>query len=124
MMSKSMVRQVAIQAVLFAAAALLGLVIFGFLVAALLIALLEVMYAPLALLLTATVLAFFVLLLVMIARSTRSRRRHHPKSADVDLAALLQLAVGRQPWGSIATSLALGAVAELTMKRSATRRRD
>jgi VIT1/CCC1 family predicted Fe2+/Mn2+ transporter len=124
MMYPGLLRRVAVQAVFVGLAAALLLTALGFLIAALMLALLDVVSPPLATLITALVLALVALFITLMVRARRPRpvARRGPSMGDV--APVLQLAAGNSPWAAMATSVILGAVTELTMKPPPSRRRD
>lgn len=89
-------------------------VAFGFLVAALYLALIETVEPPLAALLTSLALGILAGLILLVARFRRPRRAA-AGTLGVD-ALLLSLTdqVRRDPWSSIVVAAVLGALAEVT----------
>ena len=125
MLSSQAIQSLTRRLVLGAAVALLSLVVIGMLIAALLLAFLEVLSAPLALLSTAGVLLLIVGVLLLAGRrpAPRPRPAAAPIGGDLaqQLAPILQLAVGQKPWAAVAAATALGAVTELTLKNGSAR---
>jgi hypothetical protein len=93
------------------------------LIASLLLALLEVMPPSLATLLTALMTSLAAGVLLLAHRSRRRRQRRQPPPSVLDeLMPALQLAVGRNPLATAAAATLLGAVTEILMKSSGSRK--
>lgn len=101
---------------------LLCLMAAGFLIAALLLALLEVMPAPLAALSVALVLALIAGFLVLVSRSRRPRSTVADRGLAEDFLPALNLVAKQKPWAAFAAATVLGAVTEIAMKNGASRK--
>jgi hypothetical protein len=123
MMTGDVIRLYARRLIPVALAGVLALVAIGLLIASLLLALLEVMPPSLATLLTALMTSLAAGVLLLAHRSRRRRRRRQPPPSVLDeLMPALQLAVGRNPLATAAAATLLGAVTEILMKSSGSRK--
>lgn len=110
----ALAREVAVNLVAYAIAALLLAIALGFLVATLYLGLAEVVEPVLAALFTALVLVALAALVLLAMRWRRPRR---PPAAAVGVDALLlsmREQVQRDPWSTLIAAAVLGALAEFT----------
>ncbi len=120
MSSTDLLHLIMLRVVLTGLVVVLGLAAIGFLIATLLLFLLDLVPAPAATLLTAMTVALGAFVVRLVAR--RVRKQQPINAGPGDLMPAFKRLVERHSWSALATSIALGAVAELTTKRPAARR--